>query len=60
MRSDVARETLIFHELGHCLLGRNHTDSLTTCFRRTEGLSFSAPSSLMNTRGVSADLDSAH
>ncbi len=25
--NDTARETLMYHELGHCLLGRNHNDA---------------------------------
>ncbi len=37
------REALVFHELGHCLLGRDHRDDL---------LSGGAPVSIMNSRAV--------
>ncbi|HEV7347861.1 hypothetical protein [Telluribacter sp.] len=37
------REALVFHELGHCLLQRNHRDDLLTG---------GAPASLMNSRAV--------
>lgn len=54
-RSDAGREALIFHELGHCLLGRDHRDDLTA-LRLQDGRSGYAPASLMNTRGVRPDL----
>jgi hypothetical protein len=43
--SDSEREALIFHELGHCILGRNHEDGTTPI---SGGLLYK---SLMNTYG---------
>lgn len=43
--SDVQREIIVFHEMGHCILNRDHLDS-----RRADG----TPQSLMNTYAVTA------
>lgn len=51
-RSVASREALIFHELGHCLLGRDHRDEMKTEVRTSDGRERSIPASLMNLRGV--------
>lgn len=51
-RDDMGREALLFHELGHCVLGRDHKDEGAT----RQGRRFSSPSSIMNTNGVSTRL----
>ncbi len=53
-RSEAGREALIFHELGHCLLGRDHKDDFAA-LQRQKGRGIYLPASLMNTRGVRAE-----
>ncbi len=57
MRSEDGREALIFHELGHCLLGRDHTDA--TSGYGSQGRRVNIPASLMNTSGVGSSLYAA-
>lgn len=40
---DLAREQLIFHELGHCVLNRDHDDTLV----RVDGFFYQIPNSIM-------------
>jgi len=53
LRGDDGREALIFHELGHCLLGRDHLDTFSAGGQYRRG---NIPASLMNTSGVSSTL----
>lgn len=46
------REALIFHELGHCVLKREHKDTVMTV--RLESGARQVPESIMNTSGVHA------
>ncbi len=52
--SDDGREAMIFHELGHCLLGRDHKDDLTTMRSPLGDRALQTPASLMHSRGVRA------
>jgi len=45
--SEATREMMLFHELGHCLLGRSHSDGVAKLKSAT------IPSSVMATHGVS-------
>jgi hypothetical protein len=56
IRSDVGREALIFHELGHCLLDRDHRDDVVRLTGGRGGRTVVAPASLMHTRGVRPQL----
>lgn len=52
--SEGGKEALIFHELGHCVLNRDHKDTKTwMLFPRGEQ---EVPESLMNTHGVTSGL----
>lgn len=49
-RSEDDKELLIFHELGHCLLGKTHTDGISKAQdKNLTSENILAPSSLMNT-----------
>ena len=48
--SEPTREMMLFHELGHCLLGRSHLDEEANL------KNYRIPASVMNTHGVSGSL----
>jgi hypothetical protein len=54
-RSDASRETLILHELGHCLLGRDHRNELIRLPHSENRRVSLVPISIMNLRGVAPD-----
>lgn len=44
---NLMREALIFHELGHCILGKKHNKGMKDFFSEETGTYYKAPESLM-------------
>lgn len=53
---DATRESLLFHELGHCVLGQSHRNDTAA----VDGSSGAIPTSIMNATIVDGDTYEAH
>lgn len=55
-KGDEGREAILFHELGHCVLGRDHINTTLTVGRGGGMRTWKIPSSLMHLRGVAGSI----
>lgn len=54
LANESSREILVFHELGHCLLGRGHLDNQVAVASLDRGSSVLIPVSLMSSHALSS------
>jgi hypothetical protein len=50
-----ARELLIYHELGHCIMGKQHNDAniiLSSLEHRNDNFGYTGPASIMNSHAI--------